>query len=421
MNKKNIIWILCDSVRVYKTDADERGRLDVMDKFAKDAIDFTAAITAAPSTIMSVSSMMTSVPSPYLSRDYAGFKGQQDAFDSHPKILRENGYNTYALLFLPDAREFLPPLFGDTCPEFMHTKSQKDKVYNNDEMIECFDHFVENKDLSKPFFLWLHLNCRDDPKLSEKVDNLLDKLKRLGLYEDTIIVMNSDHGYPDVNRGISYYDKLKLGHDLIMTDDNILAPQLIKFPGKQPLKVTSPISTMDIFPTILDYLSIQPSKTIEHYPHHGRSVLSQINNNSFEEKIFRVDNRYVFQKNSAVCFRDSNYKYIIYENENNEEFYDIKNDALEENNLISSEPYLDKIEVFREMYAKENQQILKFHCDTISQIFQEKFNLKNNFILVGEFNDKFKDIYGNSFKRFGFQVSIKKKDGYDVISAKKTK
>ena len=58
--------------------------------------------------------------------------------------------------------------------------------------------------------------------------------------------MNSDHGYPDVNRGISYYDKLKLGHDLIMTDDNILAPLLIKFPGKQPLKVTNPISTMDI-------------------------------------------------------------------------------------------------------------------------------------------------------------------------------
>ena len=26
---------------------DERGRLDVMDKFAQDAIDFTAAITAA--------------------------------------------------------------------------------------------------------------------------------------------------------------------------------------------------------------------------------------------------------------------------------------------------------------------------------------------------------------------------------------
>ena len=58
-------------------------------------------------------------------------------------------------------------------------------------------------------------------------------------------------------------------------------------------------------------------------------------------------------------------KYIIYEDENNEEFYDIKNDALEENNLISSEPYLDKIEVFREIYAKEDQQILKFHCDTI--------------------------------------------------------
>ena len=72
---------------------------------------------------------------------------------------------------------------------------------------------------------------------------------------------------------------------------------------------------------------------------------------------------------------------------------------------------------FSEKSGKENQQILKFHCDTISQIFQEKFNLKNS-ILLGEFNDKFKDIYGILLNVL-VQVSIKKKDGYDVISAKK--
>ena len=109
---QNIIWILCDSVRIYHTDSDERGRLDAMDKFATDAIDFRTAITAAPSTIMSVSSMVTGIASPYLSRDYDSFKNQQDSLLSFPKLLRQRGYATYALMYWPDGREFLSPFLN---------------------------------------------------------------------------------------------------------------------------------------------------------------------------------------------------------------------------------------------------------------------------------------------------------------------
>ena len=66
-NLPNILWVIVDSVRTYHTDADDRGRIEVMDSLAKKGVEFTVAVTSAPSTVMSTSAMMTSVPAIYQS------------------------------------------------------------------------------------------------------------------------------------------------------------------------------------------------------------------------------------------------------------------------------------------------------------------------------------------------------------------
>ena len=38
MKHKNIIWILVDSIRNYRTEYDERGKLEVMEKYGKNFI-----------------------------------------------------------------------------------------------------------------------------------------------------------------------------------------------------------------------------------------------------------------------------------------------------------------------------------------------------------------------------------------------
>ena len=58
----NIVWAIVDSVRHYHTPGDDRTRLDFMDEFAKDSVEFKHVITSAPSTVMSISAMMTSMP-----------------------------------------------------------------------------------------------------------------------------------------------------------------------------------------------------------------------------------------------------------------------------------------------------------------------------------------------------------------------
>ena len=79
MNKYNVVWILVDSVRKYYT-KDDRSRIEIMDKFASNAIEFTNVVTSAPSTVMSVSSMMTSIPACYLGRNYNEFRFDRNFF-----------------------------------------------------------------------------------------------------------------------------------------------------------------------------------------------------------------------------------------------------------------------------------------------------------------------------------------------------
>ena len=91
----------------------------------------------------------------------------------------------------------------------------------------------------------------------------MQRLKEENLYDDSIMIMNSDHGMPDAERrnyfkwlderGL-YYNR----HDLIMTDDNICVPLVIKYPGCETgKKIDTTVGTIDIVPTILSLLNIE--------------------------------------------------------------------------------------------------------------------------------------------------------------------
>ena len=90
MKKYHIFWILIDSARNYESNEDDRGLPSSVSEFSKESIFFKNTVTSAPSTIQSISSMMTSVPSFYLSRSYNNYVGVSDSFDYFPQILKNN-------------------------------------------------------------------------------------------------------------------------------------------------------------------------------------------------------------------------------------------------------------------------------------------------------------------------------------------
>ena len=402
MKFNNIIWFLVDSVRSYHTNADERGRLVVMDELAEDAVDFKVAITSAPSTVMSVSSMMTGVGTMYQSRDYNGFKYNKSQFISLPQVLKNNGYTIYSLIFFPEGRRFLKPILSNICENNWVGKYDENEFWSNDQMNEILEDVMSVK-LKEPFFFYTHYNCRHDPYTSEKVKIGMSRFKDAGYYSNSIVILNSDHGYPDASRNISFYDKRKYGHDLIMTDDNILTPQIIKFPRIEAKQITTPISTLDIAPTVLDYLNLLDSFDLTNFSISGKSRLPWIKaKEGCKTDIVRVDNRFIFQNNKVVALRNDKYKYIYYYTNGDQEFFDLTNDPEEEVNLIDSIEYKFEINKFKEKLAKQENEIIKFHVIALNTKISN-YTLKSNVIIIGSTNKEFELVFDQIYSGLGYK------------------
>lgn len=155
------------------------------------------------------------------------------------------------------------------------------------------------------------------------IEEFCDSLKRQGLWDNTTLLLLSDHGssfshYPLHNTRVNNFD-----------EECYHIPLLIRHPGMSPCEIKSYQYSKDIFPTVFEILGLRPLKDFK-----GRSMLSEINSRDFvlseymgpgcpdllHKRIwFRIkDSRYIVA-----------YKVGIYENFSDGELacvYDLKND-----------------------------------------------------------------------------------------------
>ena len=90
--------------------------------------------------------------------------------------------------------------------------------------------------------------------VDQAIGVFLQKLKSLGLYENSMIIFNSDHG--EMNGRWALIDK-----GSYLYPDVLRAPLVIKPPADMKIKshtVQAPVSLMDIGPTVLSTLGLEP-------------------------------------------------------------------------------------------------------------------------------------------------------------------
>lgn len=404
-NLPNVLWVIVDSVRNYHTDSDDRGRIEVMDSLAKKGVEFTVAVTSAPSTVMSTSAMMTSVPAIYQSLIYEGFNSKTRNLNTLQSILSQSGYRVMNTIFFPEGRRYLKPMIGDICEDYWPDHLDPNKFWDNDNINEILEALLED-DFADPYFLYLNYNCRHDPATSQKVEHGLSRLEEKGLLENTIVVINSDHGYPDPSRNISYTQMRDLGHDLVMTDDNILVPLIFVVPGVTSKVIAEPVSLLDVAPTILDIIGINHG-TLGNANELGQSLKSLIfeDNSKPKNSLKRVDNRYIAQKNRVSALRDSRYKYVFDIDRNQEFFYDIQSDPLEERNLIAEGHVSSEIEVFRAKFKRDELEIFEHHASFVEQRLSEYIlDFKKDIALVQIANKTISDLCQSAAKKLDISI-----------------
>lgn len=180
----------------------------------------------------------------------------------------------------------------------------------------------------------------------EVIGKVIKTLKEVGLYNDALIVILSDHGtslreecWP---MGDYIYEPSDVG-DIANThsslyDVDLKTPLIIKSPnlpenciGK---RIDGQVRSIDIAPTILDLLgvSIDNIKPVMD----GESLVPYMKKLIGHGKLAYAETVWSgYGMGSRQMLRENNWKYIRYLSSMTEEFFDLKKDPIEQNNLIN--------------------------------------------------------------------------------------
>ena len=128
---------------------------------------------------------------------------------------------------------------------------------------------------------------------------------------------------------------MSVGHR--MFDDLLRIPLILTGP-KIPnnVLISNMIRQVDIFPTILDLISIPVPNDID-----GKNLLPLIEGQDTEELISHIESPPPLVENSSMKYigiRTSKYKFIqnIHDDKQSYELYDLQNDPMEEKNIITT-------------------------------------------------------------------------------------
>jgi len=365
-NKYNIFWFIVDSVRSFRTGIDDRDWLDVMDEFAKDAVQFTNAFTGAPSSKLAAGAIFSGIPTPFLSRHFNDWEINLDGASSIRSLVENHGYHYYSLLDTRNGREnyqsLVPPIKASLLPGGYRLS---DYVWLNRDITHIFNFLLENERILQPCCTTFWYDCRRDPKTSFYVSEAINLIKKSGLYDNSIIILMSDHGYPDPSTKLNENFFRGLGHDMILTDDNIRTPLLIKYPncpgGK---KIDSVVGHIDILPTIFDLLDIPYNHGFTEFQ--GTTLLPLINGiERFGSRIRRTDTRLPMDVQRMVSLRSNRFKYIFAFDLKNEFFFDLEKDPQEIVNVVDDPDYKKDLVKFKSLKDYFEEEIFSYHKSSL--------------------------------------------------------
>ncbi len=161
-------------------------------------------------------------------------------------------------------------------------------------------------------------------EVDDWVGTLLDRLTELDLVDDTLVIFTSDHGEMLGDHGMA--DKG------IFHEGAVHVPLLMSLPGRIPAGtvVETPVSTIDLFATILDYTG-QPG-----HPSEGRSLRDLIDGTETSGPDYCVSER-----TRRFMVRTRRWKLILAKKAGGRQpdaLYDLLKDPHELNNLIGDNP-----------------------------------------------------------------------------------
>ncbi len=165
--------------------------------------------------------------------------------------------------------------------------------------------------------------------MDANVGRVLDAIEETGLGDTTRVIYASDHGECLGNRG--------LWGKMTMYEDACRIPLMMAGPGIPSGWVErTPVSLIDIYPTVLDTACIEPNEHELSFP--GSSLIEVANGRDDEERFVFSEYHGAGAAGAAFMVRQDRYKLIHYVG-HEPELFDVEADPEERNNLAPKVDY----------------------------------------------------------------------------------
>jgi len=170
------------------------------------------------------------------------------------------------------------------------------------------------------------LYCGEVRYVDNRIGRLIKRMKRLGIYDEALVVLTSDHGEEFWEHGGAFH-----GHSLL--DELLRVPLLFKLPNGSPrTTINEAVSIVAVTPSILDLAEIDfdPAQF-------SRTPLRPFwSKHKPRPRPIYAGHNFVREKQEAIIFAE--WKYIRHQNPHLDELYHLAEDPAERVNRLPSEP-----------------------------------------------------------------------------------
>lgn len=349
---ENVLLISIDTCRADRLSCYGFGRPTTphIDAVAKDGVVFEQALSPIPLTTPAHSSMLTGLYPPAHGVRLNNGDRLVESNVTLAEKLREAGFQTAAFVGgLPlDAKFGTNQGFDTYDCQFTRTSERSITLAerNAEEVTRPALTWLD-KHAEKPFFMFLHYYdahfpyesppqytaiCPDDPYAAQLgyvdhwIGQVLERLKSLNAYDDTLVVITADHGESLGEHG-------EHTHGVFVYQCTLHVPFVVRVPGgKSGTRVVEKVSLVDVTPTILDLVGAKAIPQIQ-----GITLRAALEGTRQPDRLgpiycesLNVTPLGCSPLNGVV---DGSWKYI---RAPKQELYDLVRDPTEQTNLVES-------------------------------------------------------------------------------------
>lgn len=346
--RANVVLVTIDTLRAdrlgsYGHDGAQTPHLDGL---ASGGIRFDQAIAPVPLTQPSHTSIMTAVNPPEHGVRDNGSTALDTGLPTLARSLQAAGYDTGAFVgaYVLHSRWGLADGFAEYGDTFDYDDSPLPER-RGDAVVDEATAWLR-RDRDEPFFCWIHLYDPHSPYAAPEpyrsrfgnrpydgevayadaqVGRLLETLSELGVDDDTVVLVTSDHG-----EGLD--DHGETGHGLFLYDTTQRVPLILRLPdGRGAGEVVGEqVRLIDVAPTLLELLEVDVPERFR-----GSSLVPFVDGGGSSRPAYAetVYPRTHFGWKDLYALRADGLKYVLAPRE---ELYDLQEDPDESENVFAA-------------------------------------------------------------------------------------